>query len=187
MLTTRHPGPYTKIELIAVTIPASVTAFPISIRVYLLIIFATMSMPPEEALTLKRIAWPNPATRIYATTSYTLFPVTEPDNGHITSKILRNTGSNIEVYTVFTPNSFPTKRNPITRSTTFSTIVSMDMEKPVSSSKTIARPDILPITTLLGIRKKYILADIMSIATVINAYSYNMSFFEIFFFAIFFI
>ena len=75
------------------------------------------------------------------------------------------------MYTVFAPNSFPIKINPIISNAAFKINVITDIGSGIKFASTITRPDKLPTITLLGIMKKYTAIEIMKIPSVMMPYS----------------
>ena len=93
-----------------------------------------------------------------------------------------NTGSIMEVYTVFTPNSFPQSKKPIVSRTTFTMNVISETVSGITFDKTIAKPEILLTAAWLGIKKKKTAAAIMATAAVKMMISFtNSRFFKILF------
>ena len=80
--------------------------------------------------------------------------LSDTKSGKTCSNTHRKTGRISDVYTVLTPNSRPIKRNPTTRSAAFKIKVSTEIGSGTTFPKSIARPEILPTDTPLGIRKK---------------------------------
>ena len=91
-----------------------------------------------------------------------------------------NAGSIMEVYTVFTPNSFPHNKKPITSNTTFKINVISDTVSGITFDKTIAKPEILLTAAWLGIKKKKTAAAMMATAAVKMMISFtNSRFFKV--------
>ena len=77
----------------------------------------------------------------------------------------------MEVYTVFPPNSLPTKINPIIKSPTLNIRLIVATLNGIKFCKTTARPAILAIARLFGIIKKNTAIATMKVAKVITAIS----------------
>ena len=92
---------------------ADISALPIFIEVYFLRRTASMSVPPDEAPMLNKIALPTAGKKIAYTSSIIVSFVTGPLSGTIYSSPCREKDISNEQYTVFIPNSFPRKIKPI--------------------------------------------------------------------------
>ena len=131
--------------------PMIVILCPILNPRYLLINFATISIPPLDAFMLNKTACPAPTTIMKHTRSITIFPDKDSTCGVSISKILRYIGSISDARTVFTPNSLPIKMYPMTNSIIFKTNVIVDTGNGMIFTRTRTSPDRLPSTRLFGI------------------------------------
>ena len=113
-----------------------------------------MSRPPDEALALNIMACPTLIISTQLSASSVISPVSDGLLGKASSKMYKNTGIKTDVYTVFAPNSRPTKRKPITKHSTFKIKVITEICTGIKCTKIIARPVILPKIMFPGIIKK---------------------------------
>ena len=127
--------------------------FRASLYIGLLPLVATAAAPLLILLPLALIFSENSMSNLQ-TVSIIASWLIDTKSGKTCSNTHRKTGRISDVYTVLTPNSRPIKRKPTTRSAAFKIKVSTEIGSGITFPKSIARPEILPTDTPLGIRKK---------------------------------
>ena len=126
------------------------------IEVYFLSNIASISVPPDEAPILNNMALPMAGRKIAYTSSIIVSLVRGPLSGAMYSSPCSENDITREQYTVFSPNSFPRKINPIIRSKILkiTTIFPLVKTPTVYFDKITAIPVAPPKEKLLGNLKK---------------------------------